>query len=79
MKALESLGFISTKPGPSGLLSYAIIWNPYHVIARQHEAKHPGVTEEAFNALRARSVEIGAKDLDNVPKPTSEPDDDIPF
>lgn len=64
IRILVELGFIDVKPGPSGEISYALIFNPYNVIKRHHEERHPGITEDMFNALSARAVEIGAKDLE---------------
>lgn len=64
VRALANLGFVDIKPGSSGELSYALILNPY-IIIKEHCAKpHSGITEEAYNALLQRSVEIGADDLD---------------
>ena len=45
-------------------MSYSLIWNPYEVIKKHHDAKHPGITMDAYNALLARAVEIGADDFD---------------
>ena len=64
MKKLAELGFIDLKPGPSGDMSYAIIWNPYEVIKKLHSDKHPGLVEDSYNALIGRASEIGADDLD---------------
>jgi len=68
MRWLQQHGFIDVKPGPFGELSYAVIFNPYHVIRRHYEAKHPAVTEARYNALMARADEIGADDFaDDLP------------
>ncbi len=65
---LQQQGFIAVQPGPFGDISYAVIFNPYHVIRRHYEAGHPAVTQARFNALLARADEIGADDLtDNLP------------
>ena len=64
IRALASLGFIDVKPGPSGDLSYALIFNPYLVIKQHNQKKTPGLTAAAFNALQQRTTEIGADDLD---------------
>jgi hypothetical protein len=64
---LRDLNFINTKPGPSGPLSYALIWNPYKVIKKHQEDGK--VTEDFYNALLARSLEIGADDLIEQLKP----------
>jgi hypothetical protein len=58
---LNKLGFINTQPGPSGPVSYAIILNPYKVIKSHHQKNE--VTDELYNALLMRSIEIGANDL----------------
>lgn len=63
IRALAELGFINVRPGPSGEMSYALIYNPYHVIKKHHEKKHPGITTDLSNALAARAIEIGADDL----------------
>ena len=64
LKILQELGFIDIKSGASGAMSYVLIWNPYHVIKKLHEKKHPGLSDAAYNALVARAIEIKAKDLD---------------
>jgi hypothetical protein len=64
VRALADLGFIRVKPGPSGDLSYALILNPYIVVKQHYQAKHPAVTDAAYNALMQRATEIGANDLD---------------
>ena len=65
---LATLGFIETQRGPSGEMSYAIILNPYLVLRRLHDAKHPGLREDKYIALIDRALEIGADDLD-LPDP----------
>ena len=72
MKALADLGFIQTQSGPSGVMSYALILNPYLVIRRLHGEKTPGLREDKYNALVERAVEIGAEDLD-MPDPWAAP------
>lgn len=64
MRILEGLKFIDIKEGASGPMSYALIFNPYLVIRRHHEQKHPGVREDKYNALVDRAIEIGAKDFE---------------
>lgn len=66
LKILSDLGFIKLKEGPSGPMSYALILNPYRVIKMHYGNSHPGVTMDKYNALMARAIEIGAKDLDDV-------------
>lgn len=67
MKLLESFGFIETKPGPEGELSYAVVFNPYRVLKKLFEAKTDVFEEADYNALVQRMNEIGATDLDEVP------------
>ncbi len=68
MRWLKDNGFIDFKPGEYGEISYAVLFNPYHVIRRHHEAGHPAVTEARYNALLVRADEIGADDLtDELP------------
>lgn len=66
IKLLEDLGFIKVAPGPSGSLSYAVILNPYKVIMKHRTANSAGFSIEAYNALAARTSEIGATDLNPV-------------
>lgn len=63
LKILHDLGFIDIKPGPNGQMSYALIMNPYVVIKKLHAKKHTGISSASYNALFARAIEIGAKDL----------------
>jgi len=64
VRTLAELGFIETKPGPSGDLSYALILNPYQIIKKHHSKTHSGITEAAYNALQQRAIDIGADDLE---------------
>ncbi len=68
IRRLAELGFISVKEGQSGPLSHALIFNPYLVIKKLYQDKHPGISKDKFNALTERAIEIGADDLDE-PKP----------
>lgn len=61
LKALHSLGFIDLKQ--VGGTSYALIYNPYHVIYQLHQSKHPGLTSNHYSALRIRASDIGAQDF----------------
>lgn len=89
MARLAELGFISIKPGPSGPMSYALIYNPYKVIQRLYAAKMPGLLADKYNALLQRTIEIGASDLTEPPPKRAGPswdtvkisdlDDEIPF
>jgi hypothetical protein len=72
MKILAELGFIELQEGPSGLMSYALILNPYLVIRRHYQAKHPGIRTDKYNALVERAVEVGASDFD-LPDPWAPP------
>jgi hypothetical protein len=61
---LAELGFIDIKHGMSKEVQFALILNPYHVIAKAYAAGD--VPLEMWNALMVRSAEIGADDLDDV-------------
>lgn len=63
VRRLEALGFISTKPGPSGDLNYVQIWNPYLVIKDHVEEQTEGLSEKHWHALLERALDIGALDL----------------
>lgn len=63
MELLHELGFIDIKAGPSGPLSYALIYNPYLVVKKHHDQKHPGIRDDKYTALCVRAIEIGAEDL----------------
>jgi hypothetical protein len=65
IRKLAELGFIHVKEGQAGTLSHALILNPYLVIKRLHEAGHSGLSNEKYNALVERAIEIGAMDLDD--------------
>lgn len=61
---LANLGFIGTKTGPLGDLSYAIFYNPYHVVKRHYlDGK---VQEKKWQALVIRANEVSAFDLDDI-------------
>ena len=64
IQRLANLGFIGVKPGPLGDLSYAVIYNPYHLIKRAYLAGQ--VQENKWQALVIRANEVGAFDLDDV-------------
>lgn len=64
MHRLAGLGFIGVKPGPLGDLSYAVIYNPYHVIKRAYLSGK--VHENKWQALVIRANEVGAFDLDGI-------------
>ncbi len=63
VRTLADLGFISVLPGPTGDLSYALFWNPYHVLKRHN---HAGRIQKAkWLALEVRAAEVKATDLDD--------------
>lgn len=64
VKRLAELGFIGVKPGPFGEMSYAVFYNPYHVIKRAYLKGQ--VFEDKYNALVFRMNEISATDLDDI-------------
>jgi hypothetical protein len=79
IRILAKLGFLDVLPGPSGDLSYALFWNPYHVLKRHNEA---GLIQHAkWLTLEVRATEIKATDLemgdadrpDPVPVPPAPP------
>jgi hypothetical protein len=63
MKKLQELHFIDIKPGKSGPMSNAIIWNPHLTLRYLHEQKTPGLTQATYNALIEWALEVGAKDM----------------
>lgn len=86
VRRLRDLGFIDLKSGPMGELSYALFWNPYHVIRAHHDEGR--VNEAKWSALVVRANEIAATDLDqkfDSPKQAATlaakggMDDEIPF
>ena len=64
VKRLADLGFIELQPGPLGELSYAIFFNPYHVLKRHFIAGK--INAARWQALVIRALEIGAYDLDEI-------------
>lgn len=64
VQRLADLGFISLMTGPLGDLSYAVFYNPYHVIKRAYIARK--VQERKWQALVVRAGEIGAFDIDDL-------------
>jgi len=66
VQRLADLGFIGLKPGPLGDLSYAVFYNPYHVIKRAYLGKKTEDQEKKWQALVIRANEIGAFDLDDL-------------
>lgn len=63
MRRLQELGFIDIKPGLASELQYVLIWNPMHAIA----AAYANLPDDlAYSALKARLIEVGADDLEDV-------------
>lgn len=64
IKILEGLGFLKIESGSSGRYSYALLLNPYHVLANRFEE---GLLQKnLWNALVERVAEIGAVDLQDL-------------
>lgn len=64
MKRLSDLGFIGLIPGPLGEMSFAILYNPYHVLKRAHIAGN--LPENYWQSLVIRANEISALDFDDL-------------
>lgn len=58
MRKLEELGFIQSKPGTNGDFNYVLLINPYSAIQKLY-GNHP--KDDAYNALVARMMKVGAK------------------
>jgi hypothetical protein len=65
MRRLEELGFIQSKAGIIGDFQYVLILNPMLVIERHFRDKSD---DHAYRALLSRLAQIGADDLDDVPR-----------
>lgn len=64
MKRLADLGLIGTLAGPLGEMSYAILYNPFHVLKRAHIA---GLLPDTYwQSLIIRASEVGATDFDDL-------------
>jgi len=61
---LANLGFIDVKSGPVGDLSYAVFFNPYHIIKRAYLKGQ--IQERKWQALIIRANEIGSYDFDGI-------------
>lgn len=70
---LRELGFIDVKEGPSGPVSYILIENPYRPLKALHSQGM--ISDQFWNALMARLIEIGADDLDEPLAEESEADE----
>ena len=71
MKRLQELGFIGIKPGRSGELGYAIIYNPHFALRRLNGlGAFKGALEGPYLALVDLALEVGAQDMTNaIPLP----------
>ncbi|MGY4601247.1 hypothetical protein ACVWXL_008993 [Bradyrhizobium sp. GM22.5] len=76
IRKLAELGFIKIKGGQAGQLSHALIMNPYLVLKKMNADKVTGLSQEKFDALVERAVEIGATDLDDDYLLDDDEDDD---
>lgn len=72
MRRLHECGFINIKPGLGTEFGYAVVLNPYHVIKDHFQNKHPGITQDSYNALASRALEVSASDLDEPEHPVTE-------
>lgn len=63
MKKLQELKFIDIKPGKSGPMGNAIIWNPHFILRWHHSIKTPGLTEASYAALLETALDVGAGDM----------------
>lgn len=59
---LKKLGFIDVKEGPSGPISYILMFNPYHVVHKLYEDNR--IDPILYRSLEQRAMEIGAQDLE---------------
>ena len=64
MTRLAAMGFIGVKSGAFGDLSYAVVYNPFHVIKRAFIAGK--VAPNKYQALLVRANEVGAWDFDDI-------------
>lgn len=64
MKRLAELGFIGIIPGPLGDMSFAILYNPFHVLKRAYLAKK--LPENYWRSLAIRANEVNATDFDDL-------------
>jgi hypothetical protein len=64
VQRLADLGLIGLKPGPLGDLSYAVFYNPYHVVKRAYLTGK--VQERKWQALVVRASEVRSFDLDEI-------------
>lgn len=64
VQRIVDLGLIGVKSGPLGDLSYAVFYNPYHVVKRAYLKGL--VQEKKWQALVIRANEVSAFDLDDI-------------
>jgi len=64
VQRLANMEFIGLMTGPLGPYSYAVVYNPYHVIKRAYLEKK--VQEKKWQALVVRAAEVTAFDLDDI-------------
>lgn len=64
VQRLANLGFIGLKPGPLGDLSYAVFFNPYHIVKLAY--LDGNVQERKWQALIVRANEVRSFDLDEL-------------
>jgi len=64
MKRLAELGFLGIIPGPLGDMSFAILYNPFHVLKRAHLAG--ALPENYWRSLVIRANEVSATDFDDI-------------
>jgi hypothetical protein len=63
IRELEKLKFLRIEAGANGDISYILILNPLKVIEWHAEHKTTNLPKNYLNALRARSSQVEAKDL----------------
>lgn len=61
MKKLIELGFIDAKSSGANEFGYVLLFNPYNLIKEFHALKK--VQDAKYNALFARALDVGARDL----------------
>jgi len=64
MQRLNDLGFISLRAGPLGDMSYAVFYNPYHIIKRSYLKGK--VQERKWISLIVRANELQIFDLEDI-------------
>jgi hypothetical protein len=64
VQRLADLKFIGLLSGPLGDLSYAVFFNPYHIVKRAYLSGD--VQDRKWQALIMRATEIGAFDIDDI-------------